>query len=879
MSSEKKPNERNRVLILGNAPLPVENASRNYAPGIRTWHFANSAKNANCDVLVIGYRIPKSYQEKLPEIKFLQIDGIDYYTVEGHVFENKDWLKEKISQFKPDCIVGVNTHPASIAAELNLDIPFWADLNGSVMAEAQAKAFTYDDDIYLDHFFKMESKSLSKADVFSVVSDAQGFSLIGELGIWGRLNKNTMGYRFVRVIPNTAENKEFKHTKKVIRGTLAKESDFVILSSGGFNTWTDVDTLFHGLEKAMAKNPNLVFVSTGGQIEGHDELTYPHFEQLVNSSRYKDRFHLCGWVSNEDLPNYYLEADLGINSDKYCYEAIMGGRTRILDWLRVPLTFISTPLSEITYFLSQNNLAYSFKQGDSDDLAEKLIHISSNPQELEKIKAELNRIFVEEFTSQNIFREFREWIKNPKHAPDYGKVVNLISKEKSNWNLNSTNSVSAIRKTAISSWPIVYSILKQLHLTKYEEQVKSFGEKVVFGKKSMIYRANFLETKIPEMIQSNKYLVPVVVKNIGNTIWKNHKESVNAVNLSYIWKNKEGKIILKTEERTPLPRTIKPGKTIKLDMRVTTPSESGEHVLEIDLLKEKEFWFSEVNSKPYTVPINVKKKTLSSEVPKISIVVVCYNSEQYITKCIDSLLESNYPNFEIITVDNASTDLSLEKLQKYGNKIKLIPSKKNLGFASGNNLGIKNSDGKFIVLINPDAYVTKDSIRELVQPFLIDDKIMITGSKILYPESEKIQSAGGILGKNGLSLHIGYGEKDVQQHDFERPVDYVTGAAMAIRKKLFEITGLFDKIYNPAYYEETEKCVEARKLGYGVIYVPSSKVYHFESTTHGVGSKSYLRLYHTNRFKFIYKNYSLRHILINFFPTELKWFFSVLPTF
>jgi len=283
------------------------------------------------------------------------------------------------------------------------------------MAEAQTKAYVYDDDKYLDHFFKMESKVLTRADIFSTVSESQGFSLIGELGIWGRLNKNTMGYRFVKVIPNTVETKQFKHTKKVIRGKLAKENDFVVLNTGGYNTWTDVDTLFHGLEKAMGKIPNLVFVSTGGEIFGHDELTYEHFKELISSSKFKERFHLCGWVPNSDLPSFYFEADLGINSDKFSYEALLGSRTRILDWMRVPLTFISTPLSEITKYLIQNNLAFGFKQGDSDDLAEKLVWISSNKEKLEETKANLKKIVSEEFTSQSIFLEFKEWIKNPQH--------------------------------------------------------------------------------------------------------------------------------------------------------------------------------------------------------------------------------------------------------------------------------------------------------------------------------------------------------------------------------------------------------------------------------------------------------------------------------
>ena len=871
MSTNQTTVQKKRVVILGSSPLPFENTKKTYASGIRTWHFTLAAKEANCDVMIIGYRIPSAYVEELPEIKFMQVDGIDYYNVDGPIFENKDWLLEKINAFNPDCIIGVNTHPSSVVAKLNLPIPFWADLNGSVMAEAQAKAYVYDDDKYLNHFFKMESQALSKADIFSTVSEAQGFSLIGELGVWGRLNKNSMGYRMVRVIPNTVDSKKLEHTKNVIRGQLVHDSEFVVLYSGGYNTWTDVDTLFHGLEKAMEKNPKLIFVSTGGEIFGHDELTYEHFKELILKSKFKDRFHLCGWVPSNDLPNYYLEADLGINSDKFSYEAILGARTRVLDWLRVPMTFISTPLSEVTNYLIQNQLAFGFREGDPDDLAEKLVQISSNPKELEKIKSKLKKIVSEEFTSKYTFREFREWVKNPIHSPDHNKMVELVSNSSEN-PLPKVKSGPALERMAFSSWPKIFSILQFLHLSKHEKKIKKFGAKVAIREKLPIYRANFIDVDLPEMKQEGKYIIPIVVKNIGNVEWKNHLESINAVNFSYIWKDKDGNVILKNEERTPLPLSVKSGKKIKLDVMVTAPQEPGEYILEIDLLKEKEFWFSEVNSQPFTSSVNVKKnKQITAELPKASVIVVGYNSEKYISECIDSILDSEYPDLEILVVDNASKDKTVEILRKYGDKIKLFQSKDNLGFAGGNNLGIKNSKGDVIIMINPDAFVTKNYLKNMILPLVQDEKTMVSGPKIFYPGTKKIQSAGGMVRKNAIPYHLGYGKEDSSEFDYPREVDYVTGAAIAIKRKLFELTGLFDTLFSPVYYEETDKCFRARKLGYKVMYAPQSIVYHYESTTLTALSENFLIHFHTSRFKYIYKNYNFSEFL-SFVSHELRWF-------
>jgi len=865
-------NKKNRVIIVGNSPFPFENSSRNYAPGIRTWHFGLAAKDANYDVLILGCRIPKSYDEDQPDIKFEKQDDIEYYSVIPTIFENKKWLKEKIQEFEPDVIVGVNTYPCSIISDLELKIPFWADLNGSVMAEAQAKAFVYKDNSYIPHFFKMEAKSLSKADIFSTVSEAQGFSLVGELGIWGRLNKDTMGYRFVRVIPNSALETEFKHTKNVIRGVLTSKSDFVVLYSGGYNTWTDVDTLFKGLESAMSQIKNLVFVSTGGQIEGHDEYTYIHFQNLIKKSKFKNRFHLCGWVPNDDLPNYYLEADLAINSDKYCYEALLGSRTRTLDWIRAKLPFISTPLSEVTNYLIQKNLAFGFKEGNEKSLAELLVNLSKNPNDLDQIKNRLQTILKEEFLIKYTQREFIEWLKNPSHSPDYGKKQDyLYSKEDL---INYQNlSIPKKQKLAVSSWPYISSFLRKTGLEKYENQIKKAGTNFVFQENKKNYKAKFLNVTIPSMESAETYTIPVVIQNIGNVKWETPEKDLNAVNFGYVWKDQKGEIVMKSEERTPLPKSVKPGEKIEFEGNITTLEKSGKLILELDLVKENQFWFSELDSEPYEARINVKKKQQSDyKYPKTSVVVISYNSEKYIAKCLDSLLESDYPNLELIVVDNSSSDKTPEILKNYSNKAKIFLNKENLGFAGGNNFGIKKSSGEILVLINPDAYVKQDSISELVLPFLKDEKIMITGPKIYYPNTKKIQSAGGIIRTNALPLHYGYGVEDNQQFNSVKQVDYVTGAVMAIKRKLFEITGLFDPIYNPAYYEETEKCVQARKLGFKVLYIPKSEAYHYESTTLTALSENYLRYFHANRFKFIYRNFNFAQ-LMKFFPSEIKWFF------
>lgn len=857
--------DKKRVVIVGNSPLPVENTERTFAPGIRTWHFATAAKDAGFEVLIIGNRIPKSYPDDSDSFLELSFDDIAYCSADPILFEDKTWLSKKISQFKPTCVVSVNTHPSSIVADLDLDIPFWADLNGSAMAEAQAKAFVYDDDSFVSHFFDMESKVLPKADVFSVVSESQGFTLIGELSMFGRLSKKTMGYRFVRVVPNSVSDGEFEHTKNVIRNNLVSKDAFVILYSGGYNTWTDVETMFYGLEKAMEKNSSIEFVSTGGQIDGHDEYTYKHFQNLINDSKFKSRFHLCGWVPHEDLPNYYLESDLGINSDRYCYESLLGARTRTQDWLKACLPFISTKLSEVTSYLIENDLAYSFEHGDSDSLASEILSIAEHKDDLLAKKHAIKEIVQTEFLIKHTLSEFKNWLKKPTFAPDHNSRMILIHPNSSD--IQSTSTTESI---AVRSWPLVSRVLRKLGLQRFETKIKRLGYGLLHDDLSKLYQFELLNCTFPPMTAKNSHLTSIEIKNIGKATWESAAHSINPVNFAYIWYDQKGNMILRNEKRVPLPQDIPHNHKLTLDAVIESPDEPGEYVLQLDLVKEHQFWFSELSDSKVTRNVTVQKKTSDKHFPSVSVIVVTFNSQDYIEQCLDTLLQSTIP-LEIIVVDNASTDNTTEILEHYDKKVKIIKSTENLGFAGGNNLGIKNSKGNIIALINPDAYVKPDSIEKMAVPLVNDETVIITGPKIYYPKTTKIQSAGGILRPNALPYHLGYGLKDNAQFDLPRTVDYVTGAAMAIKRNLFEMTGLFDPIYNPAYYEETEKCIQARKLGYKILYVPDSVVYHHESTTLTALSEKFLTLFHTNRFKFVYRNFGVAEYL-KFILSELKWF-------
>jgi len=261
--------------------------------------------------------------------------------------------------------------------------------------------------------------------------------------------------------------------------------------------------------------------------------------------------------------------------------------------------------------------------------------------------------------------------------------------------------------------------------------------------------------------------------------------------------------------------------------------------------------------------------------PLVSVVILSYKSADYIGPCLRSIATTVYPNLEVVVADNASADGSVEAAraaaQELGMEINLLALTDNRGCAGGNNAGWRASRGEIIVFLNPDTTVTPSFVREVTAPLIADPSIAITGAKIYWPDTRRLQHAGGILYPNAMSDHHGAGQEDTGQFDVQREVDYVTGAGFAIRRNLLERLGGFDEDYFPAYFEETDLCLRVRRAGYRVVYVPTAVFYHHESVTLVANSRSFRTLYQRMRIRFCIKNYSLRQWLTEFIPFEVNW--------
>ena len=217
----------------------------------------------------------------------------------------------------------------------------------------------------------------------------------------------------------------------------------------------------------------------------------------------------------------------------------------------------------------------------------------------------------------------------------------------------------------------------------------------------------------------------------------------------------------------------------------------------------------------------------------LSILIVTYNSGQAIQGCLDALFASPDPSREIIVVDNASIDDSVAKIRAYGERITLVESPVNRGFAGGMNVAARQATGDVLVLLNPDARPEAgwaDALRAAFE----DPTVGVVGCKGLYPDG-RIQHMGGRIDPaNAYATHLGAGEVDHGQYDAVRDVDFVSGFALATRRSLWNSLGGLCEEFFPAYYEEIDYCYRARRLGLRVIMAPAARVLHDQAPPGGV---------------------------------------------
>ncbi|MDH3403499.1 MAG: glycosyltransferase [Acidobacteriota bacterium] len=409
-----------RILVCGLCPLPFENTSRNYGPGIRTWQLAKGLAGDGHSVRVVAMVIPGVYEEG--ELAAAEtVDGISIRRLDGAAFLDPAVIRREIRQLRPGALVGATIYGSLALAQCGPAQPLWADQFGHVMAEAQAKAALEGENWPVPRWWRMVLPVASRADRISVVSERQRYAAIGELGAIGRLTGETCGYEFTSVIPcGLVEEPPFASgSAAVVRGRAVPADAFIVLWSGGYNVWSDVETLFAGLDAAMEAEESVVFVSTGGAIDGHDDSTYARFRELVAASAHRSRYHLAGWVKREAVPAYVAEADLGVLTDRPMYEGTLGSKNRVVQWLATGLPAVYNRVGDIGDYLARGRFGLTFPVGDAAALGERILWAARNRDELAEMAERARRACRRDFSFTATTVDLRAWAAAPSHAPDF----------------------------------------------------------------------------------------------------------------------------------------------------------------------------------------------------------------------------------------------------------------------------------------------------------------------------------------------------------------------------------------------------------------------------------------------------------------------------
>ena len=265
---------------------------------------------------------------------------------------------------------------------------------------------------------------------------------------------------------------------------------------------------------------------------------------------------------------------------------------------------------------------------------------------------------------------------------------------------------------------------------------------------------------------------------------------------------------------------------------------------------------------------------------KVAIVVLNWNKKDDTAECLESLGNISYADTVTIVVDNGSTDGSAAFIKNAYPHVILLETGRNLGFAGGNNAGIRYAMEHFrpgyVLVLNNDTIVDRDFLGELVLAMESDERAGIAGPKVLfYYDREKINAAGAkMVWPLGIAKNVGTGEDDDDRFNAGREVDCVYGCGFLIKSQVIEEVGLLDEKFF-ILLEETDWCLRTRKAGYRIIYAPRSVIYHKEGISGKTQSPVSVYYGHRNRLLLIKKNYSPLMIIASVIPVVSMFILTI----
>jgi hypothetical protein len=271
--------------------------------------------------------------------------------------------------------------------------------------------------------------------------------------------------------------------------------------------------------------------------------------------------------------------------------------------------------------------------------------------------------------------------------------------------------------------------------------------------------------------------------------------------------------------------------------------------------------------------------------PKVSIVISNYNGLRHgvLGKCLFSVLEMTYPNYEVIVVDNCSSDGSLEYIKEHFRRrnLRAIKNSEN-NYAKGLNIGLENAIGEYILYLNNDTRVDPSFLQPLVQDLKGHENVAAVQCMLINAHNGKIDSLGEVIDTFGYFQSLGQGQDTPRRLTNPFEIPFLNGSAFLIRKNTLRQINGFDPTYYSGY-EDVDMCLKVRSLGYKILSEPKSLVYHARGTTFRSETMRTFGSFHfnKNRLTTLFKFYPVRKLtlimptLILFYMAEFSYISTI----
>ena len=252
----------------------------------------------------------------------------------------------------------------------------------------------------------------------------------------------------------------------------------------------------------------------------------------------------------------------------------------------------------------------------------------------------------------------------------------------------------------------------------------------------------------------------------------------------------------------------------------------------------------------------------------VSIIIVNHNGRHLLKGCLESVFAQSYRNFELILVDNGSSDGSVEFVRENFPSVRVVALNENRGFAGGNNEGLRYANGEFIALLNNDAFASRDWLKSLVGAILMDERIGICSSKIIIEGTNKIDSAGDVFTTAFTGTKMGEFQ-DEDRFSVRRFVPGACAAAVLYRRAMLDEIGFFDDDFF-LNHEDTDLNMRAWLAGWRCIFVPEAVVYHKVSASIGYLSDTSVYYFARNTEWVWIKNVPFR-LMLRYLPQRIMY--------